>query len=140
MRYPKFILTIISFLFAAGAALSQTGNVNVRLDVIEVSFSRGDDPFSDKPDPRWVFVGQVIGNFTAVGSTCAERENSNYGTFSVNSNVFNYNSSANIQVFANSSVLVVNMGAWEEDRGGNCSYDCCAFLANNWKKPVSSIA
>lgn len=131
MRYPKFILTIISLLFATGAAWTQTGNVNVRLDVIEVSFSRGDDPFSDKPDPRWVFVGQVVGNFTAVGSTCVERENSNYGTFGVNSNVFNYNSNANIQVFANSSVLIVNMGAWEEDRGGNCSYDCCAFLANN---------
>lgn len=131
MRYPKFILTIISLLFAAGAALAQTGNVNVRLDVIEVSFSRGDDPFKDKPDPRWSFNGFISGNFTAAGSTCVERENSNYGTFGANANVFNYSSTANVQVFANSSVLTVIMTAWEEDRGGNCSYDCCAFLANN---------
>lgn len=130
MRYLKFILSIIC-LFVFSHSIYAQGTVRARLILNSVSFSKGADPFGNKPDPTWVVNGFLGGNFTATGTKCVHRSNSNFGTFNQNTDVFDMSTTGNVDVFTNGTILLVTLNAWENDRGGNCSYDCCAILANN---------
>ena len=130
MRFYKLlILTFITIIAADTVATSQT--MRLRLRLRSVYFDRGDDPFSNKPDPRWKIRAQVpiLGIDT---EECIEINNTNQGTKTRTDQIFLYNSSPILwQLNGIFGILSINIDGWEEDRGSSCSYNCCGAFQND---------
>ncbi|MEO0725491.1 MAG: hypothetical protein AAFZ63_13185, partial [Bacteroidota bacterium] len=128
MRFYKLLtITIIAILAASTLANSQT--MRLRLQLRSVYFDRGDDPFSNKPDPRWKIRAQV----PALGidvEPCIEINNTNQGTKTRTDVIFDFSGTPS-WVLDGFTPLTINIDGWEEDRGSSCSYNCCATFQND---------
>ncbi|MEL6659455.1 MAG: hypothetical protein AAFR36_23535, partial [Bacteroidota bacterium] len=128
MRFYKLlIITIIAILAASTIANSQT--MRLRLQLRSVYFDRGDDPFSNKPDPRWKIRAQVPLLGIDV-EPCIEINNTNQGTKTRTDVIFDFTGTP-VWLLNGITPLVINIDGWEEDRGSSCSYNCCAAFQND---------
>ena len=128
--YRLLILFFFSFLAVAPALVGQ--NMRLELKITGVYFDRGNDPFN-KPDPSWK-VNAIVAPLGIVGEECIHISNTSQGFKNRESNnnfVFQYNAAPSNWPLNGQVPLLVSVDGWENDRGSNCSYDCCGTFTND---------
>ena len=131
-------LYIAFFLILSAATFVVGQNVNVEMDVIELTHDRdcgNDGVFGDNPEPRWrVWGGYSGGNFVGPvcgGSNCCGNGTINGGTRGCgtwNIGDFDLLNVNNLNI----TEMNVDLQSWEEDGcGGDCDSDDCFINADD---------
>ncbi len=129
-----YSLLIFSFLLFAGLChQAQAQTMRLKLEIRGLWFNDGDDPFSNKPDPTWKVRAQIP--LLAIDSEkCVHISNTSQGFKDRSSNpdlVFDYNQTPPVWLLNFPTNILVSLDAWENDRGSDCSYDCCGAFTND---------
>ncbi|MCP4123082.1 MAG: hypothetical protein GY751_15120 [Bacteroidetes bacterium] len=103
----------------------------MKLEVTNVWFNAGGDGAGNKPDPTWK-ISAIVPYINAVGNVCIHRSGVNHGDFSRSDVIFDHSVTPPVWPLSSGmTYIMVFLEAWEDDRGGSCSYNCCSDWQND---------